>query len=526
MNTTRKHFAFLPAFLLLASLVARAAEPLTLAARSRSETARGSGEFRVVETNLIWDAHKTALVICDMWDRHTCAGATRRVAEMAPRLNEVVLKARAQGVFIIHCPSDTMKFYEGTPGRQLAQAAPVVTPKVPLARWCSLDQTREPALPIDDSDGGCDTDAPHPKGAPYPWTRQIATIEVHAGDAITDSAEAYYLMQQRGIENVIVAGVHLNMCVLGRPFTIRQMIKQGKNVALLRDLTDTMYNPQRAPYVPHCVGTDLMIEHVEKYWCPSITSAAFLGGEPFRFREDRRPRVVFMIGEDEYKTAETLPAFAKKELEWRGIRCDFAHVSASDPNDFPGLDALRDADLLFLSVRRRTPARAQMELIRRHLAAGKPLVGIRTASHSFGAKPKDDQHEGWDSFDDDVLGGDYQNHYGKTKDGTPSTIARIIPGAAGHPVLTGVTTNELPFMTSLYRSRNLAPSVTPLMNAHVPGREEIEPVAWVNTNQNRRVFYTSLGGPEDFQQTAFRRLLLNGVLWTLNQPVPPAGAVQ
>ena len=81
-------------------------------------------------------------------------------------------------------------------------------------------------------------------------------------------------------------------------------------------------------------------------------------------------------------------------------------------------------------------------------------------------------------------------------------------------------------MTSLYRGRNLAPTVMPLMNAHMPGRDEIEPVAWVNTNQNRRVFYTSLGGPEDFQQPAFRRLLLNGVLWTLNQPVPPAGAGQ
>src|SRR5262245_28721509 len=85
-----------------------------------------------------WDPKKTAIVICDMWNKHWCKGATERVAEMAPRMNDVVRKAREQGVFIIHAPSDTMKFYEGTPGRKRAQAASKVTPKVPLQRWCKL----------------------------------------------------------------------------------------------------------------------------------------------------------------------------------------------------------------------------------------------------------------------------------------------------------------------------------------------------------------------------------------------------
>jgi hypothetical protein len=93
-------------------------------------------------------------------------------------------------------------------------------------------------------------------------------------------------MRQRGIENVIVCGVHLNMCVLGRPFAIRQLVRQGLHVALVRDLTDTMYNPERPPYVSHFQGTRLMIGHVEKYWCPTIASTALLGGEEFRFRGD------------------------------------------------------------------------------------------------------------------------------------------------------------------------------------------------------------------------------------------------
>jgi hypothetical protein len=75
---------------------------------------------------------------------------------------------------------------------------------------------------------------------------------------------------------------------VGRPFGIRQMVKVGKREALLRDLTDTMYNPQRPPGVDHIAGTDLMVAHVEKYWCPTCTSADLTGGKAFRFAEDKR----------------------------------------------------------------------------------------------------------------------------------------------------------------------------------------------------------------------------------------------
>jgi nicotinamidase-related amidase len=272
-------------FGLIGSAVA-ADELLHLPARSRTETEKGSGEFRAVAQMLDWDARKTALVICDMWDAHTCPNSAARVAEMAPRVNDLARAVRARGVLIIHCPSDTMAFYQGTPGRKLAQDALKVEPPVPLQRWCAIDPAAEAPLPIDDSDGGCDCATTWKKGDPYPWTREHPAIEIAEGDAITESAEAYNLMAQRGIENVIVCGVHLNMCVLGRPFAIRQMVHQGKHVVLVRDLTDTMYNPARPPYVTHFAGTRLMIAHVEKYWCPSVTSDALLGGAPFRFAGD------------------------------------------------------------------------------------------------------------------------------------------------------------------------------------------------------------------------------------------------
>ena len=87
----------------------------------------------------------------------------------------------------------------------------------------------------------------------------------------------------------MIFGVHTNMCVLGRPFGLRQMSQNGKNTLLVRDLTDTMYNSKAWPYVNHFQGTDLIIEHIEKFVCATTTSASLLGDKPFRFPEDARP---------------------------------------------------------------------------------------------------------------------------------------------------------------------------------------------------------------------------------------------
>ena len=274
-----------PALLLVA--LAHADEPLRLPARE--QVAKPGSEFVAAGRTLEWNPRQTALVICDMWDAHTCPDAAARVAEMAPRVDEFAKAARARGVLIIHCPSNTMAFYKDHPGRRLAMSAPKIEPPVPLQGWCYLDPAAEAPLPIDDTDGGCDGPRKWKKGDPYPWTRQHAAIEIAGGDAITDSAEAYYLMRQRGIENVLVCGVHLNMCVLGRPFGIRQLVREGLRVALVRDLTDTMYNPAMPPFVSHFEGTRLMAGHVEKYWCPTVASNALLGGEEFRFKAEAIP---------------------------------------------------------------------------------------------------------------------------------------------------------------------------------------------------------------------------------------------
>lgn len=265
----------------LLALEALAAEVVKVEARSRP-----NGRAR--HESVALDPKGTAMVICDMWDQHWCKGATERVGEMAPRMNEAVEAARRRGVFIIHAPSETMEFYKDTPQRKRALNAPMAKAPTEIGRWRRLDKEKEPPLPIDDSDGGCD-DIPKCKGGPpYPWKRQIATITVAPEDAVSDSGqEVYNLLQQHGLTNVIVMGVHANMCVLGRSFAIRQMVANGKNVFLMRDMTDTMYCSRMRPFTNHFRGTDLVVEHIERYWCPSITSTAFTGKPEFRFKEDR-----------------------------------------------------------------------------------------------------------------------------------------------------------------------------------------------------------------------------------------------
>jgi nicotinamidase-related amidase len=284
---------FIATITLFLSLHAMASEsPLQLTCRSRTQTTEG---LTVTAKAVRWEPKKTALVICDMWDDHWCKSAARRVGEMAGALNDTVKAARARGIFIIHAPSTCTAYYEGTPQRKRAQSAkfsptpaPLVTSERWGTAWCWTDPKREKVLPIDDSDMGCDCQPAKCEIRPA-WKRQISTIEIAGADAITDNGqETWNLLTERGIDNIILCGVHLNMCVLGRPFAIRQMVKLGKNVVLMRDMTDTMYNPERPPGVSHFEGTDLMIAHVEKYWCPSVTSTDITGKPAFRFKDDPR----------------------------------------------------------------------------------------------------------------------------------------------------------------------------------------------------------------------------------------------
>ncbi len=231
--------------------------------------AGGHGLWREEIETRILPASEVAIIICDMWDQHWSRGATERVAEMAPRMNDIIAAVRAKGAHIIHAPSDTLGFYDGTPARKRVTSAPVVAP--PL----ELDHA-DPPLPIDDSDAGSDTGETEPYHA---WSRQHPALEIDAArDAISaDGREVYNLLHLWGVTQVVMMGVHTNMCVLNRSFAIKQMVRWSVPIALARDLTDAMYNPAMSPYVSHTEGTALVIGYIERFWCPSIASTDLVG---------------------------------------------------------------------------------------------------------------------------------------------------------------------------------------------------------------------------------------------------------
>ncbi len=244
-----------------------AAQSATLQLRTR---ARKYGI--AIETPAMWRTNESAIIICDMWNGHYCKNSVVRIGEMVGRMNDTIKAARSLGVQIIHAPSGTMDVYQSTPQRKRMMAAKSATPPVPIANWCYLDPKDEGQLPIDDSKSPCDDDVVDERVRRF--DRQHPALEIMEPDGVSDSGpEIYNFFTQHGIKNVALMGVHTNMCVLGRPFGIRQLKRLGFNVVLVRDLTDAMYDPREAPFVTHWRGTELVIEHVEEFWCPSILGA-------------------------------------------------------------------------------------------------------------------------------------------------------------------------------------------------------------------------------------------------------------
>lgn len=248
---------------------------LRLHMRERKEASPKSGTFPVAERDVEWKVSETAIIICDMWEDHPCQMSAHRVDVMAPDMNRIVAAARSLGVQIVHSPSSGIPFYEATQQRQRVKLAPTVKPAVAIENWCYLDPSREAEYPIPYStkvEDGCDD--PIYAGDVNTGRHQHAAIKIVGYDGVSDNGvEIHNFFEQLGIRNVVLMGVHTHYCVLGRSFGIRQMVRLGRNVVVCRDLTDAMYDPRKPPYVSHQRGTELAVEHIEKYWCPSIVSA-------------------------------------------------------------------------------------------------------------------------------------------------------------------------------------------------------------------------------------------------------------
>jgi type 1 glutamine amidotransferase len=229
----------------------------------------------------------------------------------------------------------------------------------------------------------------------------------------------------------------------------------------------------------------------------ALTAAALLAAAPAAAHAE--PLKIHMIsGSGEYKSESSLKRL-KSELEKRYDVQITASWVKDGATDLPGIEHIPAADLLVVFARRMKLPEEQMQVIRRHWERGKPIVGIRTASHAF-------SNEDNAVFDRQVLGGNYQGHYGNEP-----VVVGVAPNTNEHPVISGVGRIV---SRKLYKAGPLAEDAIPLQVGTIRSKDITHPVTWVHQYKGGRMFYTSLGAPEDFENKHFRNMLIHAILWT------------
>lgn len=215
-------------------------------------------------------------------------------------------------------------------------------------------------------------------------------------------------------------------------------------------------------------------------------------------------KVCLISGSPEYESEKSLTAL-QQILEQRfGARCTL--VKAAGSADLPGLEALDDADVALFFMRRLTIDGPQLDHIKKYVEAGRPVVAVRTASHGL---------QKWLEFDKLVLGGNYHGHVGQNQ----PMVATVVPRARMHPVLEGVA-DTITSRYGIYQTGPLAADAELLMTGSMSEMKGTHPVTWVREYKGGRVFYTSLGGKDDFDTPGFRRLLTNALFWAARRELP------
>jgi len=217
------------------------------------------------------------------------------------------------------------------------------------------------------------------------------------------------------------------------------------------------------------------------------------------FAAPTRPlKICLLSGSEEYKSNESLAAFQEFIEPKYPVQCSRAFWTSK--TNLPGLQALETTDVMLLFTKRLELPDDQLDLVKKYCLAGRPIVGVRTASHAF---------QNWLELDREVFGGSYAGHYGAG----PMTKVEVAKGATNHPVLKGIEPFES--TSKLYKDPHNAEDTKLLLTGTIP--EHTEPVAWTRDYRGGRVFYTSLGAPEDFAKKVFRQLLVNAIFWTANR---------
>jgi hypothetical protein len=255
--------------------------------------------------------------------------------------------------------------------------------------------------------------------------------------------------------------------------------------------------------------------------------------------------IVFLSGDEEYRSEESLPMMAKILSQRHGFTCTvlFAINSETgeiDPNwqtNIPGIDQLRTADLVVMCLRFRELPDDQMKYFDEYLKSGKPIVALRTSTHAFlYSRNKESVYakysynskvKNWESgFGKVVLGETWVSHHGVH--GSEGTRGLINGLHASHPILKGVKDVWGP--TDVYTVNDLGANTTILMygqsslgmtaNAPLSYAKSIMPVAWIKSYQhengkNTNVFATTMGASMDFKSEDLRRMVINACYWAL-----------
>lgn len=249
----------------------------------------------------------------------------------------------------------------------------------------------------------------------------------------------------------------------------------------------------------------------------------------FASAQVKKPLVVFVCGDHEYGGESTLPLMAKALEKNYGFRTKIlsSYPDQNAERNIPGLEALAEADLVIFFLRWRLLPADQITKIEAYVSSGKPVMGFRTTTHSFNYPVGDPlvSYNGWAEKTFGAppgWGGKSQHtHYGHNA----STDARIIPEAAQHPILTGVdpTFHVRSWLYRVLPDYPVKGSEWLLMGKAVnPDKAATDqPIAWTWKNAyNGRVFFTTMGHPEDFAVESFQRLVVNAIHWELGLAVP------
>ncbi len=251
----------------------------------------------------------------------------------------------------------------------------------------------------------------------------------------------------------------------------------------------------------------------------------------------KRPHIVFVTGDDEYRSEITMPLIAELLGRKRAFECTVLYAvdpATGKPNpkyqkNIEGLEALKTADLAVFFLRFRALPDEQMKLILDYVNSGKPIVGLRTSTHAF-RYPAGNKNEKYnEKFGIEVFGQKWITHHGHKS----TTEVSIIPEMRQHPILRGIY-GSFPCSSWLYHVTPLVGDCKPLLmgtavDSNKTGNQDkyplTQPVAWTKTYNGARVFFTTLGHPKDFEEYTVRRLLMNGIFWASGQEVPQGGAL-